>query len=166
MGDGIWGVYISIFCLYRIGITLVKYKEMKKLLLILIIVFAGINCQAQVKVHYTTHIEKEGWLYTVSWCIINLIECDRTSIDEFGRVHYRTTLEYCVEAKQDCGHEKTFINKDTAFMFYKRALKEVPDTSKLGWMFDSDGGLIGVKIDSLWSVVNDSIIWTPPLLKK
>jgi hypothetical protein len=135
---------------------------MKKLLLIITLVIAGINCQAQ-NIYYASHITQDGWRYNVSWCIINLVECDRTSVDEFGRVHYSTTLEYCVEVKQDCRHHKEFVNRDTAFMFYKKALKEVPDTSGIGWMFNADGGLLNVKIDSIWGTVKDSIIFHPAL---
>jgi hypothetical protein len=135
---------------------------MKKLIL-LIILLAGITCQGQ-SVHFGTRQTEDGWRFTVSWCIINLVECDLSWTDEFGRVHYNTTLVDCREARYDCGHKKDFVQRDTAFNFYKRALKEVADTSKFAWMFESDGFLLNVRIDSLWAVVKDSISWDPPLI--
>jgi hypothetical protein len=137
-----------------------------KTLLLSIILLTGIACYGQGQIHYVHYIEKEGWLYTVYWCINYLVECDRTTIDEFGREHYSTSLEYCVESREDCGHEKTFVNRDTAFMFHKKALNEAPDTTNNPyWMLYCNGCLTRIRVDSIWGIVSDTIIYDPPIHK-
>lgn len=58
--------------------------------------------------------------YIIYWCLITVISVPHHVEDEFGR--YRYTYE-TAESRRDCGYEKVFSDRDSAFMFYNRALK-------------------------------------------
>jgi hypothetical protein len=102
------------------------------------------------------------WKYIVYWTLVKLVptSCPALPVqDEFGResfnyggscavAHYKT--EYWE-------NQRVFMDRDSAFALYHRALKEQPDSVKFygsenGYyygMFQQHGDLINIEIDSL-----------------
>jgi hypothetical protein len=85
----------------------------------------------------------EMWKYIVIWCLSSIVfdESPRWCFDEFGR-QYECPIKSHWEIV--CGKNKHFYNRDSAFIFYNRALKESKIDSSLYYIKQIDA----VKIDS------------------
>lgn len=95
-------------------------------------------------------------LYIVKWIIITYysVACPHPKpySDEFGIRHESniTTMLACYETEKEF-KQKTFDNRDSAFAFYKRALRR--SKSNIGGIWES--GVQGVTIDSTTKIFEE-----------
>lgn len=89
------------------------------------------------------------WEYIVNWVIVLTVatSCpDANKQDEFGQNSTSNTSCAVYHSKTiKTPKEKRFFNKDSAFQFYNRALK---NKSKPNWIIED--GLDEIKIDSVF----------------
>lgn len=90
--------------------------------------------------------------FIVTWMVVTIVpdSCpDAGKVDQFGRVVNRGYSCAVFHAKTVFNpQKKEFGNRDSAFAFYRDALKHQPDSNSIITMW-SDNNLADVKIDSV-----------------